>query len=112
MLITEIMVAMAILMIAILPVGYSYLREARVIRSVYQRAVLMEIVDGEMEILAAGEGRAFAEGAQPYVLRHDLPAGLPAGQFLLTRAGNHLRLEWFSHEKIGVGAIVREATMP
>ena len=57
MLMAELVVAMAILMIAVMPIGYSFMQDARLFRVTYQRAVAMEIVDGEMEILVAGEWR-------------------------------------------------------
>src|SRR6266436_470087 len=57
-LMTEMLVALAILLGALLPLAYSLVSEKRLARAVYQRAVAMELVDGEMEILAAGEWRA------------------------------------------------------
>ena len=63
--IIELVVAMGILTVALLPLGYAASSTARRFRANYDRAVAMEIVDGEMEILAAGEWRGFPEGAQP-----------------------------------------------
>ncbi|MHB8523168.1 MAG: type IV pilus modification PilV family protein [Limisphaerales bacterium] len=111
MLTTELIVAMAILVIAVLPLGYSFVRDARFLRASYQRAVAMEIVDGEMEILVAGEWRALPEGTQPYVIQADAAANLPPGRFEVTRAGRRLRLEWASAEKRGIGTVVREVTL-
>jgi len=50
----------------VLPLAYSVASEKRLARASYQRAVAMEIVDGEIEILAAGEWLAFKSGAQDY----------------------------------------------
>ena len=55
LLLTEMVVAMAILVVAVLPLAYSIISEQRLLRTYYQRAVAMEIVDGEMEALVAGE---------------------------------------------------------
>ena len=110
MLITELIVAMAILVIAVLPLGYSFVLENRALRVTYQRAVAMEIVDGEMEILVAGGGRAFPEGTTAYPVSAAAAGNLPPGRFQLTRTGNHLRLEWVATEKCGIGTVVREAT--
>jgi hypothetical protein len=112
MLLAELVVAMAILVIALLPLGYAAGSTARRFRADYQRAVAVEIVDGEMEILAAGEWRAFPEGPQPYTVQAKAAANLPPGQFQFTRAGNHLRLQWSSTEKRGIGVVVREVTVP
>jgi len=107
----ELVMAMAILMIALLPLAFSVNSDARLFRATYQRAVAMEIVDGEMEILAAGAWRNFPEGAHPYTVHAKAAANLPAGQFQLTRTGQHLRLEWSSTKKQGIGPVVREVTV-
>ena len=108
----ELVVAIAILAIALLPLGYAAGSTARRFRAEYQRAVAVEIVDGEMKILAAGEWRAFPEGSQPYAVHAKAAASLPPGRFQLTRAGNHLRLDWSSTEKRGILGVVREVTVP
>jgi hypothetical protein len=104
--------AMAILVIAIFPLAYTVNSEARLFRAAYQRAIAMEIVDGEMEILAAGEWRAFPEGTQVYTVHARAADNLPPGRFEFTRRGNHLRLEWSAAEKTGIGRVVREVTVP
>jgi len=111
MLTTELMVAMAILVIAVLPLGYSLVVDARFLHSNYQRAVAMEVVDGEMEILAAGEWRSFPEGTHPYPVHAMAATNLPSGKFQLTRTGNYLRLEWNPDERRGVGPVMREVSV-
>ena len=108
---TEMAVAMAILLIAMLPLGYSVKSDARLFRVTYQRTVAMEIVDGEMEILAAGQWRNFTEGIHAYTVHANAATNLPPGQFQLTRTGQHLRLEWASAKKQGIGPVVREVTV-
>jgi hypothetical protein len=105
---TEMVMAMVILVVAMLPLAFSANADARLFRATYQRAVAMEIVDGEMEILAAGEWRNFPEGAHPYTIHANAAANLPPGHFLLTRTGRQLRLEWSSTKKQGIGPVVRE----
>ena len=110
-LMVELIFAMAILVITFFPLAYSMGSEARLFRASYQRAVAMEIVDGEMEILAAGEWRAFPEGTQTYPVHAVSAKNLPAGEFQLTRTGNHLRLQWSPANKTGVGQVIREVTV-
>ena len=107
----DLMVGLAILALAIVPLGYSFARERQVLKLEYVRSVADEIVDGEMEILAAGAGRELPEGAQTYAVHARAAASLPPGHFQLTKTGNHLRLEWSADEKHGLGTIVREATL-
>jgi hypothetical protein len=111
-LMTELIVAMAILVIAVLPLGYSFANQARLWRASYQRALVMEFVDGEMEILAAGEWQAYPEGTHEYPVRTPIGVELPAGRCSFTRSGKELRLEWAPLQRTGVGKIVRETTLP
>ena len=110
-LIIDLVVGMAMLVLAIFPLAYAVNSEARLFRATYQRALAMEIVDGEMEILAAGEWHAFPEGTQTYRVPARAAANLPDGQFQLTRTGPHVRLEWIPAEKTGIGTVVREVTV-
>jgi len=107
----DLFVGMAILALAILPLAFSYVRDTRMLRAEYFRGAVMEIVDGEMEILAAGEWRNFPEGAQAYTVHARAAASLPPGHFQLTKTGRHLRLEWRSNEPQGIGPVVREVTL-
>lgn len=110
-LITELVVAMGILVAVVFPLSVSFVKDARVLRAEYHRAVAMEIVDGEMGILVAGEWRAFPEGTHVYEVRARAATNLPPGQFRLTRKANHMRLEWAAAKKQGIGEVVREATV-
>jgi hypothetical protein len=107
----DLAVALAILSIAILPLGYSFVQERKVLKIEYQRSVANEIVDGEMEILAAGAGRNFPDGPQTYPVQSRAASALPPGHFELTKAGNHLRLEWMPDARRGVGTVIRETTI-
>lgn len=111
MLMADLFVALAIFALAIMPLAFSYVRETRLLRAEYFRGVALEIVDGEMEVLMAGEGRNFPDGSQPYTVPAGAAANLPPGRFKLTKTGNHLRLEWSSEVRQGIGAVVREATI-
>jgi len=108
----DLFVAMAILAVAILPVAFSYVKESRMLRAEYYHGVAMEIVDGEIEVLAAGAGRNFPDGSQPYVVHARAAASLPPGHFQLTKAGRQLRLEWASDQRQGIRPVTREVTIP
>jgi hypothetical protein len=107
----DMVVALAILTIAVLPLGYSFVRERQVLRIEYCRSVANEIVDGEMEILAAGAGKNLPDGPQIYSVHANAASQLPPGHFQLTKTGNHLRLEWTPDKKRGLGPVVRETTL-
>jgi len=105
---TELLIAIAILTIALLPLAYSFVTEKRLARSYYQRAVAMELVDGEMEILAAGEWRSFTPGVHVYSVRSLAVTNLPPGKFQLAIEKDKLRLEWQPSVKMHGGAVARE----
>jgi hypothetical protein len=107
--IIELVMALGILVVILLPLGFSFVDEQHVCRVYYWRAVAMEAVDGEMEVLAAGEWRGFPEGTTPYTVHAESAKYLPPGKFTLTVQGPHLRLEW-RPEKSRFGApVTREA---
>jgi hypothetical protein len=108
---TELLVAMALMTGALLPLAYSVASEKRLARASYQRAVAMEIVDGEMEVLAAGEWRAFRLGTQEYQPRARSVTNLPTGKFALTVRTNLVRLEWRPAVMDHGGPVVREVAV-
>lgn len=108
----EAMVGLAILTAAVLPLGYAFTQERQMFRASYQRAVAMELVDGEIEILAAGEWRAFGQGSRPYKVRADATKNLPPGRFQLSVEGKRLRLEWIPDRQHAGGKVVREVRLP
>ena len=110
-LMTELLVAMAILVIAVLPITYSIVNEQKLLRTYYNRAVAMEIVDGEMEALTAGEWRSFSEGGHEYAVRANSATNLPPGKFMLTVSGKQVRLEWLPDGRGQGGRVVRETTV-
>lgn len=107
----DLAMGLAILALAILPLGFSFARERQVLKMEYYRSVANELVDGEMEILVAGDWRNCPDGSQNYTVHAVSAASLPPGHFQLTKSGNHLRLEWTSDQKHGIGTIVREVTV-
>jgi len=110
-LMAELLVATAILVIALMPMAYSFDKENRLARAYYNRAVAMEIVDGEMEVLLAGEWRAFSPGTHAYPAKAAALTNLPPGNFTLTVEPNKIRLEWQPSVKRQGGGVMREATV-
>ena len=105
----ELLVAIALLVGALMPVAYSIASEKRLARAMYQRAIAMEIVDGELEVLAAGEGRSFKPGVQEYMVRTLAATNLPPGWFVLTLETGKVRLEWRPDVKRHGGPVLRES---
>ena len=110
-LMTDLIVAMAILTIAIIPIAFSFISDRQLLRAEYYRSVAVEVADGEMEILVAGAWEALPDGQQVYTVHANAVAHLPPGHFQLTKTGNHLRLEWIADARHGIGNVVREITV-
>ena len=90
---TEAVVALSILVAVMLPLTFTFLQETRTCRAHYYKAVAMEIVDGEIEALSAGEWRAFKPGKQRYSVHADSATNLPPGDFVLTLDNARMRLK-------------------
>lgn len=110
-LLTEAVVALGILAAAMLPIAFSFYHEGKLARAYYYNAVAMELIDGEMEVLAAGEWRAHPPGRQTYVLRGAAATNLPPGECVLTLATNKARLEWIPKQRGTGGAFAREVVL-
>jgi len=109
---TECVVALGLFALAALPLSIAFLHEARYSRACYHRAATTELVDGEMEILAAGEWRRFAPGVHRYPVTASAATNLPPGGFWLTVETNRLRLEWRPADGRTNHLIARERTGP
>ncbi len=99
----ELVVAIGVLTVAVIPFGYSFVHEQRLMHHAYHRAAAMVRVDGEAELLAAGAIRDFPEGESVYPA---VATNLPPGRFLLRRTGLAGSLEW-QPEKVIHGGPVR-----
>src|SRR5215472_13749017 len=73
----DLAMAMLILTVAIMPLAFSFAREREVLHADYWRAVADEVVDGEMEILAAGDWKKFPDGANVYTVHSNAATNLP-----------------------------------
>jgi hypothetical protein len=110
-LMNELLAAMAILVGVAIPLAWSLSSERRLARALYQRAVAMEIIDGEMEVIVAGEWRAFKQGRHEYPVRALSATNLPPGGFYLTVEPKVVRLEWKPAVKQHGGPLQREARL-
>lgn len=108
----DLAMAMLILTVAIMPLAFSFAKERDVLHTDYWRGVADEVVDGEMEILAAGDWKNFPDGTNVYTVHSRAAANLPAGRFELTKNQHHLRLEWVPARRQGIGVVAREMTVP
>ena len=111
-LMTDLVVAMSFICLAAIPLATSFTQERRILIASYQRAVTLEIVDGEMELLVAGEWRRYANGVHQLTPTANAAANLPPGTLQLTVQNKHLVLEWLPAESRPSLIVRREVTLP
>lgn len=111
-LMTELVVALSLVAVVLLPLSLSVMIERRLMQSERCRAVAMMIVDGEIEVLRAGAWRELAPGIQPYVPSAASAETLPKGDFSTSLTNGVLRLEWTPEQHHRGGAVAREVTLP
>lgn len=110
-------IALAILGLTVLPLGFGFLHHRTLARHANLRASILELLDSEMEILAAGEHRSFADGTQPYPLHGFATVNMPPGQCRLTRTPSgpgrlSLHLEWKPDRESLLAPVHRSIELP
>ncbi len=108
----ELVVAIAILAVGVIPVSYSVLMESRLLQQSYLQAIAMEMVDGEAEILAAGGWKEIATGEQTWTPRGEAAKNLPPGKFRLVRTDSKLRVRWEPRPGSHLKSHEREILLP
>jgi hypothetical protein len=98
--------------IAVIPLMFAFMQEANYSRACYHRAAAMEIVDGEMEVLAAGEWKSFSVGEHDYSVPASSATNLPPGGFHLSVEPHRVRLEWRPAGGRTNNVVARERTLP
>ena len=111
----DLITAFAVISLTLLPLGYGYVHHRRLVRNATTRAVVLELIDSEMEVLAAGEHRAFAEGSRAYPLRGLAVRDLPPGECTVVKSNLpdsriHLTLAWTPTREGLLKPVQREIT--
>lgn len=109
--VAELMFALTVIVVALIPLAFSFRAEQRMVRAHYNQVVAMEIIDGEMEFLHAGAWRNFVDGEHDYQTSARAATNLPMGGFHLMRSGASLRLEWRPTKKGKGGKVAREISV-
>jgi hypothetical protein len=104
----DLFLAMAVFLVGFFGVAYLASREMKLARAYYYDAIAMSLVDGELEVLAAGAWRSLPEGESTYSSKAPATRSLPPGRFLATRTPEVIRLEWLPAGKGRGRHIIRE----
>jgi hypothetical protein len=106
----ELIVGLALLAGVLLPLAGGFVSQRRMAAQLSKRLVLMELIDGELEFIAAGRWKEFNEGTNSFLI--ETPAGFvpPAGRSYLIRESDRFRLVWEPEAKTALGTIERHWT--
>lgn len=108
----DLAIALGIIALVIAPLTHSWLKEQQVMSGLYKRSIAMQIVDGEAEILAAGEWIELPTGSHPYAVTGAAAKNLPEGKFIATRTTDSIKLEWVPTKRGYGGPVVRLIKLP
>lgn len=103
----ELVVALGVVLVAMIPLLVTMVREQRQAKALYCRAAAIQIVDGELEVLAAGAHVGIEEGVRDFVPSALSVTNLPAGRFVLSKSPDTLTLEWLPSKRSQGGAVRR-----
>ncbi len=112
MLMADLLVAIGFLCLAVIPLAVSFSQESKLLLRSYQRTIAMEIVDGETEVLAAGEWRSYSNGIYQLTSPARAATNLPPGRLQLTVTEQSLRVEWLPLEGNRGFTVRREIMRP
>ncbi|KAB2671559.1 MAG: hypothetical protein DVB31_04540 [Verrucomicrobia bacterium] len=105
------LVALGLVVVLILPMGFGAVANQRLMRQTYQRAVVMELIDGELEVLASGDPQRAPVGVREIRMGGYAATNLPSGKFLLTRTDRTCRIEWVPTDTRHAVPFAREIAM-
>jgi hypothetical protein len=106
---------MGILVLAMVPLSMTLLPQERLAEAYYEQAVLLEILDGELEVLRAGAWRELGIGRhEAYSVRAEAARSLADGSFTAVVTESQIRLEWHATSESGRkrAIVAREVILP
>jgi len=107
----DMLIALALLFGAAIPLMCTFGSDAHALRFHYDRAVAMECVDGEMEILAAGAWRNHPVGTNEITFSGNAAKNLHPPTATVIRQADFIRVEWRPEGRRAV-CIAREVKLP
>lgn len=90
----DVAVAIAILMLVFIPLTVTSSGKLDLARRHHVEAVVLQLIDGEIDVLLAGELKKYKAGEQRITPSGDVVEMLPKGDFVLTVKEKQLELVW------------------
>ena len=103
----DIAVAITVLALVFIPLSISSSGDLDLARRHYFEAVALQLIDGEMDVLLAGERRKHTTGEHRITPIGEAVQNLPEGEFVLTVHDQKLTLAWVPTKRAKWGRVER-----
>ena len=103
----DVAVAITILALVFIPLSSSSSGDLDLARRQYFEAVALQLIDGEMDLLLAGERRKYTTGEHRITPVGEAVQNLPEGEFVLTVHDQKLTLAWVPTKRAKWGRVER-----
>ena len=103
----DVAVAITVLALVFIPLSVSSSGDLDLARRHYFEAVALQLIDGEMDVLLAGEHRKYTTGEHRITPVGEAVQNLPEGEFVLTVHDQKLTLAWVPTKRAKWGRVER-----
>ena len=103
----DVAVAITVLALVFIPLSISSSGDLDLARRQYFEAVALQLIDGEMDVLLAGERRKYTPGEHQIKPVGEAVQNLPEGEFVLTVHDQKLTLAWVPTKRAKWGRVER-----
>lgn len=103
----DVAVAITVLALVFIPLSVSSSGDLDLARRQYFEAVALQLIDGEMDVLLAGERRKYTPGEHQIKPVGEAVQNLPEGEFVLTVHDQKLTLAWVPNKRAKWGRVER-----
>ena len=103
----DVAIAITVLALVFIPLSVSSSGDLDLARRHYFEAVALQLIDGEMDVLLAGERRKYTLGEYGITPVSEAVQNLPEGKFVLTVKQKQLTLTWVPTKRAKWGRVER-----
>ena len=107
----DLMLAVSILMLLFIPFGVTSSGKLDLARRQHFEAVALQMIDGELDVLLAGERQKYLLGEHKITPPGEAVKTLPVGEFILIVKEKQLYLAWVPEKEAKWGRVEREVTL-
>ena len=107
----DVALAVSILLLVFIPFSVTSSSKLDLARRQHFEAVALQMIDGELDVLMAGEWQKFSPGEHKITPPGEAVKTLPVGEFILVVKENQLSIAWVPEKEAKWGRVEREVTL-